>query len=315
MAGLAKRDKSMLADPHLNRIGSSVRNTGTKVSREKIFEIPLEQIEDNPFQYRDESSLNNSELQSLADSINEHGLRSPIQLRKVGEGYQLVAGWRRLTAIRRYLSDHQFVRATVDNSMDDKTHRLLTIIENEQREDFTAFEKAQAYSDMQKLDNLNLEEIAKLVGSSKTRISRIIKLLSLPTEVSELFRAALLQGLSQGHLDELVMGFNKRIKLNDPIADVLEWINELIAAILAGEMTIAHVRETNKEITQNRKNRKKPLKRWKIEGKAWNKFEVSTRNKVTLELNLPEDIQYNDTGKVVSYLQKLLDNQLDKSSG
>ncbi len=54
MQGLAKRDKSMLSDPHLNRIGNSVRKTSSVVSREKIFEIHVKQIKENSYQYRDE---------------------------------------------------------------------------------------------------------------------------------------------------------------------------------------------------------------------------------------------------------------------
>lgn len=315
MAGLAKRDKSMLADPHLNRIGNSVRKTSSVVSREKIFEIPLSQIEDNPFQYRDESSLNNSELESLASSIKEHGLRSPIQLRKVGEKYQLVAGWRRLTSIKRYLPEMTSVNATVDNTMDDRTHRMLTIIENEQREDFTAFEKAKAYDDMKSMDGFTLDEIAKTVGSSKTRISRTLKLLSLPESMKEFLRDSLLKGLSQGHLDELVAGYTKREKIGDSEREITPWIKELVASILSGEMTIAHLRENNKEIVKAKKDRKKPLKRWKIDGGSWNKFEVSTRNKVTIEFKLPEDIEYNDSESIKEYIRKQLEIQTEKSSG
>ncbi len=306
MAGLAKRDKSMLADPHLNRIGNSVRKTGSVVSRERIFEIPISQISDNPFQYRDESSLNNSELESLSESIREHGLRSPIQLRKVGDNFQLVAGWRRLTSIKRYLPDVKTVNATVDNTMDDKTHRLLTIIENEQREDFTVFEKAKAYSDMQKMDNQTLDEIAKTVGSSKTRISRILKLLTLPDNMKELLRASILKGLSVGHLDELVSGYRKRETVGDKPKVIFSWVEDLIKSILAGEMTIAHLRENNKEIVKSKDNQKKPLKRWKINGGTWNKFEVSTRNKVTLEFKLPDNIQYNDSDSIKQYIGEQL---------
>lgn len=310
MEGLKKRESSMLADPHLDRIGNSVRKSKTPTSKEKIYELPVEQIKENPFQYRTEESLESSELKSLAKSIAEHGLRTPIQVRQNGDDYFLVAGWRRLTAIKRFLKSMKTVKATVDSNMDDKTHRLLTVLENEQREDFTLFEKANAYNDMKSIDNLTLDEIAEVVGSSKTRISRILKLLILPQAVSTFLRKALLQGLSNGHLDELVGGYKKRIDLGHNEEESLQWIEQMVHCILNENYTIADLREENKEPQKAEervlKKDKKPLKKWNIAGEKWKKFEVSTRNKVTLEFKLPEDIQYNDSEKIISYIRENL---------
>ncbi len=314
LQGLAKRDKSMLADPHLSRIGNSVRKTSSVVSREKIFEIPVKLIKENPFQYREEESLNNSELKSLAESIEQHGLRSPIQLRKDGDNYLLVAGWRRLTAIKRFLTNIENVKATVDSQMNDKTHRMLTIIENEQREDFTAFEKARAYNDMQKMDGFTLEQIAETVGSSKTRISRILKLITLPESIQSQLREGILKGVSAGHLDELVNGYKKREKKGVDHKDISQWISEVTTAVLDGETTIEHIRESNREIIKSDKPSKKQLKRYVIKGEGWNKFEVSTKNKVTLEFKLPENYEYNNSEKIIQYLQEQLQKQLENQS-
>lgn len=308
MAGLAKRDKSMLADPHLNNLGNTVRKTGSVVSREKIFELPVDQINDNPFQYRDETSLNNSELESLAKSIQEHGLRSPIQVRRKGEEYILVAGWRRLTAIRRFLPDLKNVKATIDSTMDDRTHRMLTIIENEQREDFTAFEKARAYADMKSIDNLTLEEIATIVGSSVTRISRILKLLTLPEEIAQVLRKAILDGLSLGHLDELAAGYKKRETLGETPQVLKAWIEDLVQRILSGELTIADLRETNKQISNGSKLSVIKEKPWKIKGGSWSKFEVNEKQQVTLQFKLPESIEKHNTDQLVDYIKNQLLN-------
>lgn len=319
MEGLKKRESSMLADPHLDRIGNSVRKSKTPTSKEKIYEIPVEAIQENPFQYRTEESLEGSELKSLAKSIAEHGLRTPIQLRQKGSEYFLVAGWRRLTAIKRYIKSMKTVKATVDTDMDDKTHRLLTVLENEQREDFTVFEKASAYNDMKKIDKLTLDEIAEVVGSSKSRISRVLKLLILPDTISKLLREALLKGLSNGHLDELVTGYKKRIDAGHSVDETTQWIAQMISLILSDNYTIADLREENRgdiqpQTAMPKSLQKKPLKKWSIQGGAWKKFEVSTRNKVTLEFKLPEDIQYNDSNKIITYIkEKLLEeNQRSK---
>lgn len=319
MEGLKKRESSMLADPHLDRIGNSVRKSKTPTSKEKIYELSVEAIKENPFQYRTVESLESSELKSLAKSIAEHGLRTPIQVRQKDGEYFLVAGWRRLTAIKRFIKSMKTVKATIDTSMDDKTHRLLTVLENEQREDFTLFEKAAAYNDMKKIDQLTLDEIAEVVGSSKSRISRILKLLILPEAVSTFLRKAILDGLSNGHLDELVGGYKKRIDAGISEEHALAWITQMVTLITHENYTIADLREENRgelkpvEPTKQRNN-KKPLKKWNINGGEWKKFEVSTRNKVTLEFKLPEDIQYNDSEKIISYIreQLLVENQANK---
>lgn len=319
MEGLKKRESSMLADPHLDRIGNSVRKSKTPTSKEKIYEVAVEAIKENPFQYRTEESLESSELKSLAKSIAEHGLRTPIQLRQKDGDYFLVAGWRRLTAIKRFIKSMKTVKATVDTTMDDTTHRVLTVLENEQREDFTLFEKASAYNDMKKLDKLTLDEIAEVVGSSKSRISRILKLLILPDEVSTLLRKALLDGLSNGHLDELVGGYKKRIDSGHSTEETTQWISQMVALILTENYTIADLREENRGELKPRETKsssplKKPLKKWSIEGGSWKKFEVSTRNKVTLEFKLPEEIQYNDSDTIIAYIKEhlLMNNQPSK---
>ena len=137
-----------LLDPHMKSLSSAIRKSQSPISKEKIYDIPINEIEPNPFQYRKEESLNQSELESLANSIAKQGQRTPIQLRRKGDKLILVAGWRRLTAIKRYIKSMVTVKATIDEEMDDSTHRLLTIIENEQREDFSIFERAQAYKDL-----------------------------------------------------------------------------------------------------------------------------------------------------------------------
>ena len=127
MSGLQKRDSSIMMDPHLASLGTAIRKSQNQVSRDKIYEIPVDDIVLNPFQYRTEESLDHSELESLSRSIAQHGLRTPIQLRRKDEKLILVAGWRRLTAIRRFLKSMKTVKATIDEEMSDSEHRLITL--------------------------------------------------------------------------------------------------------------------------------------------------------------------------------------------
>lgn len=305
MAGLKKRESSMLSDPHLDRIGKAVQKSKTPLSKEKIYDVPLSAIKDNPFQYRTEESLDSTDLKSLAQSIAEHGLRSPIQLRRVDEGYQLVAGWRRLTAIRRFLKSMTTVKATIDETMTDKTHRLLTVLENEQREDFTVFEKAKAYNDMREMDGLSTAQIAEFVGSSKTRVIRILKLLKLNEGVSTSLRKATFDGLSTGHLDEIVAGYQKRIEIGISTEDSSEWVDDIVQLVLSGSLTIADIREENKKPTPNVPE-KKSRTDIKISGGEWKTFKISPDKKVTLQFQLPEEIDIESSDAVIGYIKEQL---------
>jgi ParB family chromosome partitioning protein len=314
LAGLQKRDSSILVDPHMKSLSSAIRKSQSPISKEKIYDIPINEIEPNPFQYRKEESLNQGELESLANSIAKQGQRTPIQLRRKGDKLILVAGWRRLTAIKRYIKSMVTVRATIDEEMDDSTHRLLTIIENEQREDFSIFERAQAYKDLIDKDGYSQQQIGVLVGASKSRISRTLKILSLPGSILQKFIAAQYKGLSEGHIDELVAGFIKRQGMEE---DAEKWVSEMISQIISSNLSIEDIRNKNRALEDQKQregkniNGKKPVKKWVIRGEAWDRFEVSTRNKVTLEFKLPEEIQFNETPKIIKYIK----NQLMKSDG
>jgi ParB/RepB/Spo0J family partition protein len=311
LTGLQKRDSTILLDPHMKSLSSAIRKSQNPVSKEKIYEIPVNEIEVNPFQYRKEESLDQSELESLANSIAKNGLRMPLQLRRTGDKLILVAGWRRLTAIKRYLKSMVTVKATIDEEMNDQTHRLLTIIENEQREDFSVFERAQAYHDLIEKDGYTQLQVGELVGASKSRISRALKVLSLPEQILQHLMKAQYNGLSDGHIDELVAGFDKRQGRGE---DGGKWVLETLEGILSRNLSIEDLRNENRVLNQKKEasdQGKKPVKKWIIQGKEWNRFEVSTRNKVTLEFKLPENIQFNETTKIIKYIK----NQLLKSGG
>ncbi|NLG16247.1 MAG: ParB/RepB/Spo0J family partition protein [Fibrobacter sp.] len=316
MSGLQKRDSSIIVDPQLQNLGAAIRKSQDKISKDRIFEIPIDQILDNPFQYRHEDSLDNSELESLAHSIAEHGLRTPIQLRRKDDKLYLVAGWRRLTSIRRFLKSMTSVKATIDDNMDDSVHRLITIIENEQRKDFTLFERAKAYKDLIEIDGLTQEEVAKLVGSSTSRISRMLKALELPENLLSELRSAKLKGLSDGHVDELVSGYFKRQGRGE---DGESWLLSTLNQIMIENLSIENIRDLNRNFVKDAKDDKardkKPIKKWVIEGDLWKRFEVSTRNKVTLEFTLPEEIQYNDTNQIIRFIKSTLLKSMGNSSG
>jgi len=148
-----------------------------------IIEINLDDIRSNPYQprtYFDEKSL-----EELADSIKEHGIIEPIIVKKSIKGYDLVAGERRTKASR--LAGLTTIPAIVKDFSDEQMLELA-LIENIQREDLTPIEEANAFKNYIEKMGVTQEETAKRFGKSRSYITNLLGLLTLPkyvqTEVS-----------------------------------------------------------------------------------------------------------------------------------
>lgn len=140
-----------------------------------IHEINLDDIRSNPYQpreYFDEKSL-----QELADSIKEHGLLEPIIVKKSIKGYDLVAGERRTRAAK--LAGLRTLPAIIKDFSDQQMLELA-LIENIQREDLTPIEEAQAYKNYIDKMHVTQEEASKRFGKSRSYVTNLLGLLSLP---------------------------------------------------------------------------------------------------------------------------------------
>lgn len=143
-------------------------------------EIAIEKIKPNPHQPRkhfDEVSLN-----ELASSIKEHGILQPLIVSKTKDGFELIAGERRLKAAKKV--GLKMVPAIVrDPSEQQKLE--FSIIENIQRSDLNPMEEAHAYQNLHDDFNLTHEQIAKKVGKNRATVTNTIRLLELPAEIQE----------------------------------------------------------------------------------------------------------------------------------
>ena len=157
-----------------------------------ISKIRLKLIHPNPNQprkYFDEAALN-----ELTASISEKGLISPLTVREVESGYELIAGERRWRALK-YLKKRT-APAYVLNTKDDSDVMEMALIENLQREDLNAVEEAEAYAVLNKKYNLSHEEIAKAVGKKRVTISNALRLLKLPFDIR---KSLIDRKISAGH--------------------------------------------------------------------------------------------------------------------
>ena len=145
-----------------------------------ILEIPIKDIRSNPHQpreYFDEESL-----KELSKSIKEHGLIEPIIVKKSIKGYDLVAGERRTKAAS--LAGLTTVPAIIKDFTDQQMMEIA-LIENIQREDLSPIEEATAYKNYIDATGLTQEEVANKFGKSRSYITNLLGLLSLPKYVQK----------------------------------------------------------------------------------------------------------------------------------
>ncbi len=137
-------------------------------------------------------------LGELADSIGQLGLLQPILVRRVADGYQLIAGERRWRAARR--AGLTTVPAVVRVS-DDIAAVEEALVENLHREDLTALEEAAAYLQLIEEFSLTHDDVAKRIGKSRSAVTNTLRLLGLPPEVQRLLADG---KLSAGHAKALL---------------------------------------------------------------------------------------------------------------
>ena len=169
--------------------------------------LPVANIHPNPFQPR--TTFDEAALQELADSIRAHGLLQPIVVRRSLAGYEVLAGERRLRAAKQIgLTEiPALVREATDEEM-----QTLALVENVQREDLNAMEKARALKAMLGNFGLTQDQVAARVGKARTTIANILRLLELPAEIQRWVEDGKLGGAHARAL-LLAKGLDRRLLL------------------------------------------------------------------------------------------------------
>ena len=164
----------------------------SKTKIESISKIKLNQILPNPNQPR--KLFDVTALNELAASISEKGLISPITVRKVKNGYELIAGERRWRALKHLKK--RTVPAYVLDTKNSSDIMEMALVENIQREDLNSIEESDAYAVLNKKYGLSHESIAKAVGKKRVTISNSLRLLKLPLEIR---KSLIERKISAGH--------------------------------------------------------------------------------------------------------------------
>lgn len=160
-------------------------------SASAIVEIPLARISPNPFQPR--RHMDESSLEELAASIREHGVLQPVLVTETLDGYQLIAGERRVRASR--LAGLERVPAVI-RQLADQDQLEVALVENVQRSDLDPIDEASAYRQLIDEFGLTQERVAERVGKARATVANTLRLLELHSDI----QAAIADGrLSEGH--------------------------------------------------------------------------------------------------------------------
>jgi ParB family chromosome partitioning protein len=158
--------------------------------------LDCDAIARNPYQPR--QTFDESEIADLADSIRTHGILQPLVVRRAGEGFELIAGERRLRAAQA--ADWRQVPVQV-RDVDDRQLAELAIVENVQRKDLNAIEKAESFQRYLDQYQCTQEELASRIQIDRSTVANLIRLLELPSDVKTMVMEGV---ISQGHARALL---------------------------------------------------------------------------------------------------------------
>ena len=255
---------------------------------QEITEIPLEVIDENPYQTR--KSFDQAALAELAESIQANGLAQPVVVRPGENGrYVLVLGERRCRASK--LAGKTSVPAII-RQLGNEQAAEMTIVENLQRQDLNCLEQAQAFVRLSRDFNLTQEQIAKRVGASRESVANYIRLLKLPAGVLAL-------------LNEGKLGFSEaRVLLEALPHTTVETIESMANSAAGGRMTVRILKMQIDRIVNPELNHVEPAQGKKVDP---NVRDAERRLRETLGMRVRVMAYEGNKGQVVIRYESLAD--------
>ena len=218
------------------RLGRGLEALLGPVSREQaeasgaLRDLPLSSVKPNPYQPR--TRMDQAELTELASSMEASGLLQPVIVRPRDNGFELIAGERRLRAALQL--GWAKIPAVV-REVDDRTLLTLALIENLQRDDLSPIDEAAGYRRLGEEFQLGHSEIAKALGRDRSTVANLLRLLQLPPDVQALVHE---KRLSAGHARAL-LGLADAERQSALAAEAVEqgWSVREVEAAVAGKRT------------------------------------------------------------------------------
>ncbi len=172
----------------------------------RVLQIPVAEIIPNPHQPRTEFDY--SDITSLAESICQNGILQPLSVRKVENGYELIAGERRLRAAK--LIQLKYVPCIILD-ISERTSAILALVENIQRQDLSFFDEANAIEKLISYYGMTQEDAAIKLGKAQSTIANKLRILKLSDEEKELIMKF---NLTERHARSLLRLAGKEDRLN-----------------------------------------------------------------------------------------------------
>lgn len=270
-----------IEDINYNKLEEKIMET---VDENEVKELPLSKLRVNPYQPR--KTFNEESLKELAESIKEHGVIQPIIVKKSIKDYEIVAGERRYRASR--LAGKETIPAIIKDFTDEQMMEIA-VLENLQREDLNSIEEALGFEMLMKNLNLTQEALAKRVGKSRSYITNMLGLLTLPTNVKELVKEG---KISTSHARTLS-------KLEDK-----EKIEELANKIVNENLNVRELEQTTKEspkkVKQHHvsKNREYELLEQDLENFLGTRVKIKNKK---LEINYENENDLNRILEIINF--------------
>lgn len=217
-AGLGKGLGALLTT-NVDTISQNANNK-EDLNKEKIYNLKISKIEPDKNQPR--TDFKEEKIDELAQSIKEHGVIQPIIVTKKGEFYQIIAGERRWRASKK--AGLKEIPAIIRDD-DEKLNKQISLIENIQRQDLNPIEEAIAIKNIMEEQNLTQEDVAKILGKSRSSVANTVRMINLDERVKEL----VVDGkLTFGHC-KILLGVEKekQYKLACEIIEKNESVSEL----------------------------------------------------------------------------------------
>lgn len=250
-------------------------NENLSVGKEEVVDISLDLIAPNPYQPRkhfDETSLN-----ELAESIRTNGVLQPVIIKRVHNGFLLVAGERRCKAAK--IAGFSTIPAIV-RDYNDEYLAELALLENIQREDLTIVEEAEAYQNAITALNLTHMDLAKKIGKSRSYVSNTLGILTLPQ--------AVIEEINQGNIS---MGHARALsKLRD-----VDRIHKIAEMIINGHLTVRDIESLVKT-----EKKKKEIKR-RIVPENLSTGLKNTKQTLDESLNLTKPVKINENRLIIAF--------------
>lgn len=213
-------------------LGESAAGPAVAEASRSVNEVALERIQHNPNQPR--KAFDQEELASLRDSVRNHGILQPLLVRQTSEGFQLVAGERRLRAAM----DAGLASVPV-HIVDFNDQQVIeaALVENIQRSDLNPIEKAQGFKEYLERFSMSHEQLAQRLGLARTTITNLVNLLEMAPEVQE--------GVRLGQISEAHAKLLKGIKSKEAQIALFKQIVAMGLSVKATETLVRQQRDPN----------------------------------------------------------------------